>query len=103
MYYHLIKGTVFFYLHGLHYEHDKKLKPGLVAHALATEFYIQQGMNKYDYMGGFSQYKAQLASRTEDFATVIIQRHRSRFKVEKVASVIKNWIISKLQKNDQTR
>lgn len=101
MYYHLIAGTVYFYLHGLNYEDDKKLKPGLVAHALATEFYIQQGMDKYDYMGGYSQYKIQLASRTEDLATVIIQRPRPRFKLEKVASAIKNWIIPKIKKNNQ--
>jgi CelD/BcsL family acetyltransferase involved in cellulose biosynthesis len=93
MYYHLVDKTVFFYLHGLKYENNKKLKPGLVAHALATEFYLQKGMKVYDYMGGYSQYKAQLAKRTEDLATVIIQRPRSRFKLEKVARKMKSWII----------
>ena len=93
MYYQLVDRKVFFYLHGLKFDSDKKLKPGLVAHALATEYYIQQGMDEYDYMGGFSQYKIQLAQRTEDLITVILQRPRSQFWLERIARNIKNRII----------
>lgn len=90
MYYQLVDRKVFFYLHGLRYENDGKLKPGLVAHALATEYYIQQGMDAYDYMGGNSQYKIQLAERTEDLSTVVIQRPSLQFWFEKTARGIKN-------------
>jgi len=93
MYYQLVDRKVFFYLHGLKYDNNKKLKPGLVAHALATEYYIQQGMDIYDYMGGISQYKIQLAKRTEDLITVILQRPRSQFWLERIARNIKNRII----------
>ncbi len=94
MYYHLVNKTVYFYLHGLKYESDKKLKPGLVAHTLATQYFYQRGMEKYDYMGGFSQYKEQLADLSEKLVTVVIQRPRSRFKLENMARDFKNRIAS---------
>lgn len=93
MYYHISGSQVFFYLQGLNYHSDKKMKPGLVAHVLATDFFLQQGMNTYDYMGGYNQYKTQLAKQTEDLATVIIQRPRSQFRLENMARNIKRRII----------
>lgn len=90
MYYHLVNKTVYFYLHGLKYESDKKLKPGLVAHAIATEYFYNQGKELYDYMGGYSQYKEQLADLSEKLVTVVIQRPRSRFKLENMARDFKN-------------
>ncbi len=94
LYYHIVKSQVFFYLQGIQYHSDKKLKPGLVAHVLATDFFLQEGMDYYDYMGGYSQYKTQLAGQTEDLATVVIQRPRSQFRLENMARNIKSRIIS---------
>ncbi len=93
LYNHLVNKKVFFYLQGLHYELDAKLKPGLVAHSLASQYYLEQDMDIYDYMGGYSQYKEQLAQQTDDLVTIIIQRSRSRFRMERMARKIKNWII----------
>jgi len=94
MYYHINHKSVYFYLHGLKYEKNSKLKPGLVAHTLATQYFIDQGMNGYDYMGGYSQYKEQLADLSEKLVTVVIQRPRSRFRIENMARDIKRRIIS---------
>jgi CelD/BcsL family acetyltransferase involved in cellulose biosynthesis len=94
MYYQLNDGVVYFYLHGLRYENDRKLKPGLVAHTLATQYFIDQGMTMYDYMGGYSQYKEQLADLSEHLVSVLIQRPRSRFKLENMARDFKNRITS---------
>jgi hypothetical protein len=98
MYYQLESENVYFYLHGLNYDGDKKLKPGLVAHALATEYFIDRGMKKYDYMGGYSQYKEQLAEISEELTTVVIQRPRPRFKVENVMRNMKQRINSASEK-----
>lgn len=92
MYYHQVGTVIYFYLHGLRYENDKKLKPGLVAHSLATQYFMDKGMSKYDYMGGYSQYKEQLAELSAQLVTVVIQRPRPRFKLEKTARAIKNRI-----------
>ncbi len=95
MYYQIVGKKVFFYLHGLRFDTDGKLKPGLVAHAMATEYYIRQGMDQYDYMGGDNQYKIQLAQRTEDLITVIIQRPRFQFQLERIARNIKRRMLPK--------
>lgn len=97
IYFHRVDKTVFFYLHGLLYEKDSKLKPGLVAHSLASQYFMQQGMNIYDYMGGYSQYKSQLSRQSEDLVTVVIQRPRSRFRLERIARKVKNRIIPAAQ------
>ncbi len=89
LYYHIVNKHVFFYLHGLNYESDYKLKPGLVAHTLATQHYQRQGMHSYDYMGGYSQYKCQLASETESQVSLCIQRSKLQFKIEKIGQKIK--------------
>lgn len=92
--YYLIKDTtVSFYLQGLHYEDNKMLKPGLVAHTLATQYFMDKGMKIYDYMGGFSQYKTQLASKTEDLATLRIQKPILKFILENTAQTLKNIVI----------
>ncbi len=89
LYFHIVNKHVFFYLHGLNYETDKKLKPGLVAHALASQYYLDHGMHSYDYMGGYSQYKCQLASPTENLVSLCIQKQQFQFRIEKLGRRIK--------------
>jgi CelD/BcsL family acetyltransferase involved in cellulose biosynthesis len=98
MYYQVESNNVYFYLHGLNYDDNKKLKPGLVGHTLATQYFVDKGMNKYDYMGGYSQYKEQLADISEELTTVVIQRPRSKFKVECVMKNLKQRITSTNEK-----
>lgn len=82
LYFHLVGRDVYFYLQGINYESNRKLKPGLVAHALATQYYLDRGMRKYDYMGGYSQYKCQLSSPAEDLVTLCIQKPSLKFSIE---------------------
>jgi CelD/BcsL family acetyltransferase involved in cellulose biosynthesis len=89
IYFHLVNKNIFFYLQGLCYETDHKLKPGLVAHAMASQYYLEQGMNVYDYMGGYSQYKCQLATRSEDLVSICIQKRKLKFKIEKTGQQVK--------------
>lgn len=95
LYYLINNGCVSFYLQGLLYEQDKMLKPGLVAHSLATQYFIDNGMMIYDYMGGYSQYKTQLANRSEDLATIRIQKPILKFILENTAQTIKNLVTRK--------
>jgi CelD/BcsL family acetyltransferase involved in cellulose biosynthesis len=93
IYYLLVNKTAYFYLHGLKFETNHNLKPGLVAHALASEYFQKLGFTKYDYMGGYSQYKKQLADLSENLVTVVIQRRRSLFILEDMLRRLKNCII----------
>lgn len=98
LYFHIVNKKVFFYLHGLKYEKDKKLKPGLVSHALATQYFFDRGINQYDYMGGYSQYKCQLATESEDMVSLCIQRPQLKFSLENMARKLKNLVIRSVQK-----
>ena len=98
LYFHLVGRDVYFYLQGINYESNKKLKPGLVAHTLATQYYLDKGMRKYDYMGGYSQYKCQLSEPAEDLVTLCIQKPSIIFSIEKMSRKIKcliKYIVAK--------
>jgi CelD/BcsL family acetyltransferase involved in cellulose biosynthesis len=92
LYYHIINQSVYFYLQGLRYESNHKFKPGLVAHSMATQHYLDHDKTKYDYMGGFSQYKKQLSSASVDMCTVTIQRPRFQLMFEKLAQSVKRTL-----------
>ena len=89
LYFHLVGKNVYFYLQGINYESNKKLKPGLVAHTLATQHYLEEGMCKYDYMGGYSQYKCQLSDLDENLVTLCIQKPSVILRIENVSRKIK--------------
>jgi CelD/BcsL family acetyltransferase involved in cellulose biosynthesis len=94
LYFHLVGRAVYFYLQGINYEANKKLKPGLVAHALATQYYLNKGMRKYDYMGGYSQYKRQLSNPVEDLVTLCIQKPSLFFSIENMGRKLKHLLSS---------
>jgi len=83
------KNNVYYYLQGLQYEEDGKLKPGLTAHSLLIEHYLQQGMNAYNFMGGYSQYKKQLSQAVENLLIITIQKPLLKFRAENFARSLK--------------
>jgi len=87
------KNNVYFYLQGLQYEDDSKLKPGLTAHPLLIEHYLQQGMKTYNFMGGYSQYKKQLSQATENLLIITIQKPLLKFQAENFARSLKQKIL----------
>lgn len=61
----VFRGVVYFYQSGLRYHESNKLKPGLVAHALAIQYYLGRDEIEYDFLAGEPtavQYKRSLAS-----------------------------------------
>jgi len=98
LYFHLVDKDVYFYLQGINYEDNPKLKPGLVAHAMATQYYLDKGMRKYDYMGGYSQYKCQLSNQVEDLVTLCIQKPSLQFSVENAGRKVKQLLTNMTDK-----
>jgi hypothetical protein len=88
------KKRVYFYLSGLHYEKNGKLKPGLVLHSLAIQNYLEQGYEVYNLMGGYSRYKESLATRSMDLVTVCFQKNKFAFSLENFARHIKSFSLS---------
>ncbi|MBL4711196.1 MAG: GNAT family N-acetyltransferase [Gammaproteobacteria bacterium] len=89
LYFHIVDGDVYFYLQGINYAFNGQLKPGLVAHTMAAQYYLDKGMRKYDFMGGYSQYKCQLSDPVEDLVILSVQKPSVVFAIEKMCQKIK--------------
>jgi CelD/BcsL family acetyltransferase involved in cellulose biosynthesis len=62
LYNFIYKGTVYFYLSGIEYTPDNRLKPGLLSHSMAIAYYAGLQYKKYDFMGGEGRYKDSLSN-----------------------------------------
>ena len=82
LYNFLYRDQVYFYLSGLLSEADSKLKPGLCAHSLAIQHYMDQGYQFYDFMGGQDRYKASLGKEHEELFHIALQKDHLKFKIE---------------------
>lgn len=64
--YHIVwRGHVCFFQSGISYDDDRRLKPGLLAHALSIQHSLDRGDHTYDFLGGEPepvQYKRSLAT-----------------------------------------
>jgi len=76
------RGRVVFYQSGLAPAVDPHDKPGYICHAAAIEAAAAAGHASYDFLGGGSRYKRNLATDQAKLAWVRIQRPLVRFAVE---------------------
>lgn len=90
LYNFLYKNTVYFYLSGIEYGTDNKLKPGLLIHVFAIQYYLEQGYDFYDFMGGEAQYKSSLGECHGTLSVVSFQRNRLALRAEQWLRAVKN-------------
>lgn len=57
------KNKVYFYLSALQQNPDNKIKIGLTLHAEAIQYYAEQGIESYDFLGGDARYKQSLSNQ----------------------------------------
>lgn len=67
-----------FYQSGLARFADNRLRPGLVAHALAMQACREHGLVAYDFLAGDARYKRDLATDHTDLLWTRVQRPRLR-------------------------
>lgn len=73
--YNLIGGDhVLAFVTGFRIESDKRLKPGLVGHALCIQRHVDEGRRLYDFLAGDYRYKASLGRPGPDFLHLQVQR-----------------------------
>lgn len=92
--YNLIyQDHVYFYLSGINYEQDNRIKPGLLIHSLATVYYARKGFSVYDYMGGEGRYKKSLSSRSTKMIISSIRRKKPHFLMSHCIHKLKSQFI----------
>ena len=62
LYNYVVQRKVFFYQSGFTYSIDNRVKPGLVTHTEAINYYLGRGLDEYDFLAGDSQYKRSLGN-----------------------------------------
>jgi len=82
IYSHLWRKRVYMQQTGFSVPTDNRLKPGYVAHALAIQHNLENGMHLYDFMHGDARYKRTLSNRSERLYWAVIQRRRMKFALE---------------------
>ncbi len=92
LYNFIYKDRVYFYLSGLQFETDNRLKPGLLAHTLCIEQHLQEGREYYDFMGGDMRYKKSLANCEGEIAMYAYQKPIASLLVERIARYFKHGL-----------
>lgn len=82
---------VYFYLSGIHYEKDNRVKPGLLAHAMAINLYSSENKSTYDFMGGLGQYKESLSNHKEKLVITSFQKKHPLFLMKHWLDISKNY------------
>jgi CelD/BcsL family acetyltransferase involved in cellulose biosynthesis len=62
LYNYVVQRKVFFYQSGFMYSSNNRVKPGLVTHTEAINYYLGRGFDEYDFLAGDSQYKQSLGN-----------------------------------------
>ncbi len=71
------RGKVYFFQSGFAYAADARLKPGLLTHSLAIDYYARLGLREYDFLAGDARYKRSLAKCHRNLFWTIAYRDRS--------------------------
>jgi len=74
LYNFLHRDQVCFYLSGLNYDADARLKPGMVAHVLCAQAHAEEGRARYDFMAGENRYKTSLGQPTQTMISLLLSR-----------------------------
>ncbi len=75
-------GRAYNYQSGLAYGGDAKLKPGLLSHALAIEYYRSRKFGEYHFMAGDSRYKSNLSNDELSMYWLAIWRTHAQYYVD---------------------
>lgn len=84
------RDKALFYIGGFRTEDDNRLKPGLVAHAMAIADHLQAGRAVYDFMAGDDRYKTNLGEAGPQFISVAAQRPRLMLRLEDALRALKH-------------
>lgn len=90
LYNFVYKDIVYFYLSGISYTDDNKLKPGLVAHSIAISHYAKLNKKVYDFMGGEGRYKSSLSDSSGEMVIYNFRRNTLGFLLGKQLRILRD-------------
>ena len=85
----------YFNISGINYDLQSNFKPGLLAHWMVIQYYLDEGYEIYDFMVGTSQYKQSLSTEAEDLHFFSIRQSNLAFKLEGLLRSYKRAFLGK--------
>lgn len=85
-------ATEAFYLGAWDPELDPAMRAGLVAHQMVMDECLREGLDRYDFMAGDSQYKRQLANQESELIWLTLQRPCLKFWIEDRARSLRDQL-----------
>lgn len=89
-------GIISYYQSGILYKADQRIKPGLLAHAILIQHFLENGKSFYDFMAGNLSYKESLGKKHE----ILYWIEANVTLIDKISSIPAK-IRSKLQPNPE--
>ncbi len=93
----VLDGRVYYYQAGFKYEADNRLKPGYVCHAEAVTHSVKAGCRRYEFLGGYEEFKLRLSTNTAVLVWARLQKPRLKFAAEKLARNAALWAQEKYE------
>jgi len=79
---YIYKDKAYFYLSALTTFDENKIKVGLTLHTKAIQYYIDNGIYSYDFLGGDARYKKSLSNKQYELSLGCFQRNHLLLKLE---------------------
>ncbi|MBU2869084.1 GNAT family N-acetyltransferase [Colwellia sp. E2M01] len=76
------RNKVYFYLSALQDSPDNKIKVGMTLHNEAIQYYAEQGLESYDFLGGEARYKKSLSNNQYQLEMICFYRDSYLLKIE---------------------
>lgn len=100
LYNFVYRDKIYCYQSGLVYENNSHLKPGLVAHALAIQHNLDDGLNSYDFLMGNERYKKNLGNTLTEMYWLSLRRPLLRYRIHDSLAAMKNRLRRQPDSND---
>lgn len=84
------RQAVYAYQSGFELFQDNRIKPGLVSHALAIQYYKNQGVYRYLFLAGNDRYKRSLSTHSDTLYWAALQNPDFKMRLENVARAFKS-------------
>lgn len=83
LYNFVFNGDVMFYQCGFNYKEGNNFRPGIISHYMAINYALNNGMKKYNFLAGKSQYKKSLSTDVDIMKSIVATKKTLKATLER--------------------
>lgn len=92
LYNFVYKNEVLFYQCGFNYQRENNIRPGLLCHYLAINYYANLNIDKYNFLAGDNDYKKSLSTNNAELKWLSLRRKDKHFDLDTSIKKLKRFI-----------